>query len=59
MNAQREACIWQITGQNVFQKIWRKKKGRFITCVGDTKLGRKDDIIHDNISIPKRLAELE
>lgn len=44
---------------NMFSNKFRGKKGRFITCVGDTKLGRKDDTINDNISTPKGLQELE
>lgn len=38
--------------------MWRKKAD-LLLFVDDTKLGRRDDIMNDNISISKGLQELE
>lgn len=54
-----EGGLYLANHRSICFSINVKEKGRFITFVDDIKLGRRDDIMNDNISISKGLQELE
>ena len=53
MNPQKEAYIWQVMGQYVYQLIGVKEKAGLFTFVGEITLGGKDGMMNDKTSIPK------